>query len=110
MVRLTKLMYASENSFWLNARPDPEAANNGLAMLDEIGAGDGAVWTWTSPTRSGVFVRSSASAPTTYEIRYGKQRKTIYQYFKDQKDLTALWKLVGSLAEAGGKSKTPTNK
>lgn len=36
MVRLSKLMFTAENSYWFNEDPDPEAANSGLAVLDEI--------------------------------------------------------------------------
>ncbi|MHB0915887.1 MAG: hypothetical protein ACYC5A_00985 [Thermoleophilia bacterium] len=36
MVRLTKLMFTAENSYWFNEDPDPESANSGLAVLDEI--------------------------------------------------------------------------
>lgn len=43
-------------------------------------------------------VRGESS--TTYDIRCGKQHKQIYQYFKEQKDLTALWRLLHSFAEA----------
>lgn len=39
---------------------------------------------------------------TTYEIRVGKQKKSIYQYFQEQKDLTALWKLTESIARCKG--------
>lgn len=36
MVRLTKLMFAAESNYWFNASLGPDAANNGLEMLDEI--------------------------------------------------------------------------
>ena len=49
-------------------------------------------------TRYVAKVRGESS--TTYEIRHGEYRKKIYQYFKDQKDLTALWKLLRSFAAA----------
>ncbi|RJQ44533.1 MAG: hypothetical protein C4534_06365 [Gaiellales bacterium] len=36
MVGITKMMFTAENSYWLSARLEPEAANSGLAVLNEI--------------------------------------------------------------------------
>lgn len=35
-IELSKLMYTAENSYWFNEDPAPDAANSGLAVLDEI--------------------------------------------------------------------------
>lgn len=35
-VQLSKLLFIAENSYWFNEDPDPDAANKGLAVLDEI--------------------------------------------------------------------------
>jgi hypothetical protein len=49
-------------------------------------------------TRYVAKVRGEGS--TTYEIRVGKLRKKIYQYYRDQKDLTALWQELRAISSA----------